>query len=388
MVVASDVILPFAGCSELSGTPVPGTLRVSVVCATTYHPGLGISIRFSGISQGTTALRVGRCDCQDANMHAYRCTVPDGSLTVGSGPLPTGPVFIRALALDATEPGALYAATDGTGVVKSTDGGTTWNVKSAGLMQMNALSLATAPVAPAAIYVGTDNGGIFQSTDGGTTWESRGLESKLVGALLLDSANPQVVYAGSVGPFGAGIFKSTDAGMTWQTMNDGLDNPGVLALAADHGAPATLYAGTEGGVFKSMDGARTWTATNSGLPAEVVVWSLATGTTAVYAGTSAGIFKSSDGAASWTAVSGGMLSTQIMMVAVDPVRSDIVYAGTAAGAFRSTDAGQTWSAMHDLDGLVVRTLIVDPATPSTLYAGTDSQLLTSTDGGDTWAPTR
>jgi photosystem II stability/assembly factor-like uncharacterized protein len=386
VVTSSGVSLPLVhGCSEASNIPVAGTLRIAVACVISFHPALVFVLGFNGISEGTTALHVDRCDLTDANMSKMGCMVQDGTIAVGSGPLPTGPASVRALTLDPAQPGVLYAGTDGTGVVKSTDGGATWTVKSAGLMQMNALSLAIDPVAPSTIYVGTDNGGVFRSTDGGASWGSRGLDNKLVGALALDPADPQVVYAGLLG---FGVFKSTDAGADWQTMNDGLDNPAVLALALDPSASGTLYAGTESGVFKSTDGAIRWTAMNLGLPPNAVVWSVATGASVLYAGTSEGIFRSTDGAASWTAVSSGELSTQIMVVTVDPVQSDTVYEGTASGASRSTDAGQTWSVMNDLDGLVVRTLSIDPATPTTVYAGTDSQLLTSTDSGATWVSTR
>lgn len=389
VVTNSGVTMKFVdGCNEASSIPAAGALRIKVACVSFSHPPLLFSLAFNGISEGTTALHVGRCDLRDANMYEMECTVPDSSIAVGSGPLPTGPAFVRALALDPAQPGVLYAGTDGTGVVKSTDGGMTWTVKSVGLTQTNAPSLALDAVAPSTIYVGTNNGGVFRSTDGGTSWGSRGLDNKLVGALALDPANPQVVYAGSAGPFGAGVFKSTDAGANWQTMNDGLDSPAVLALALDPAAPDTLYAGTEGGVFKSTDGAMTWTPVNRGLPPNAVALSVTMAATILYAGTSEGIFRSSDGAASWTAVSSAVLSTQIMAVAVDPAQSDIVYQGTASGASRSTDAGQTWSVMNDLDGLVVRMLIIDPAIRSTVYAGTDSQLLMSTDSGTTWVSLR
>jgi len=389
VVSSAGVTMPFVdGCIESSSIPSVGTLRIGIACASFPHRALLFSLAFKGIAEGTTALHVGRCDLTDADRYQLRCTVQDGSIIVGSGPLPTGPASVRALALDPAQPGVLYAATDGIGVVKSIDGGATWTVKSAGLTQVNALSLAIDPVASSTIYVGTDNGGVFRSTDGGVSWDSRGLDNKLVDALALDPANSQVVYAGSLGPFGAGVFKSTDAGAHWQTMNGGLDNPAVLALALDPVAPETLYAATGDGVFKSTDGAMTWTAMNLGLPPNAVVWSLAIDATVLYAGSSEGIFKSSDGAESWTAVSSGVPDTQIMVVTVDPVQSDTVYQGTASGASRSTDGGQTWRVMAGLDGMVVRTLLTDPVTPTTVYAGTDSELFTSTDSGTTWVSSR
>ncbi len=389
VVTSAGVTVRFADdCTTVSLVPGAGLLHIGVACATFSHPQQVFGLTFRSLSEGTTALHVIRCILQDVNMGARACVVPDETLVVGAGPLRGGPAFVRALALDPMDPGVLYAGTANIGVVKSSDSGATWTVQSAGLTELSALSLAVDPVEPGTVYVGTDNGGVFRSTNAGASWQSRGLDSTLVGTLLVDPTNPQIVYASSLGPLEAGVFKSTDAGADWQMMNDGLASPTVLTLALDAGTPGSLYAGTDGGVFKSTDGAMTWTAMSVGLPPRTVVWSLAAGANVLYAGTSEGLFKSSDNAASWTGVSSGVPSNQIMVVAVDPVQSDTVYQGTTSGASRSTDAGQTWTVMNDLDGLVVRTMTLDPSTPATMYAGTDSGLFTSTDGGDTWVGTR
>ena len=74
-------------------------------------------------------------------------------------------------------------------------------------------------------------------------------------ALVSDLSNPQTLYASSAG----GVLKSQDAGETWQTMNTGLSDIRIGALALHPTQPSRLYAVTASGtVFRSTDGAATW----------------------------------------------------------------------------------------------------------------------------------
>jgi photosystem II stability/assembly factor-like uncharacterized protein len=78
---------------------------------------------------------------------------------------------------------------------------------------------------------------------------------KTVTALVSDPANSQILYASS----GDGVFKSLDAGTSWQTMNTGLRETQIVALAINPAQPAHLYAASASGqIFRSTDGAATW----------------------------------------------------------------------------------------------------------------------------------
>jgi photosystem II stability/assembly factor-like uncharacterized protein len=78
---------------------------------------------------------------------------------------------------------------------------------------------------------------------------------KTISGLISDLSNPQILYASS----GDGMFKSEDAGNTWQTMNTGLTETHVAALALHPTQPSHVYALTaSGAVFRSTDGAATW----------------------------------------------------------------------------------------------------------------------------------
>jgi photosystem II stability/assembly factor-like uncharacterized protein len=161
----------------------------------------------------------------------------------------------NALVIDSINPATLYGGTP-TGVLKSTDGGAIWT--NTGLsMAVNLLALD--PVKPTTLYAATGSsgmsgfGGLLKSTDGGASWApiNKGLESLMatrspVTALVLDPANPQLLYAGTSG---YGVFRSDDGGAHWHAFNDGLTNLDVRILALAPGRATALLAGTGSGMF-------------------------------------------------------------------------------------------------------------------------------------------
>ena len=68
-------------------------------------------------------------------------------------------------------------------------------------------------------YAGT---GVFKTTDGGKTWANVGLhDSHHIGRIIVDRANPEVVYVAALGHLYTenaerGVYKSSDGGRTWE----------------------------------------------------------------------------------------------------------------------------------------------------------------------------
>lgn len=247
-------------------------------------------------------------------------------------------------------------------------------------------SLAVDPSSPETIYTGTQVG-IFKSTDGGASWaiSSAGLPTRgrPAYALAISSSDPSTVFAGTVY---AGAFKSTDAGASWASANSGLpDHATILTLAVDPGASEVLYAGGPG-LFKSTDGGASWGRLSGGLPANATIHSVAIDPSApdtLYAGTGGGTgsFKSSDGGQSWAAIGGG-LGNCLVQLAVDTTQPSTVYAA-GCGFSRSTDGGASWSTTLTDE---VTSLAVDPSDGSTVLAADyfGSQVYRSTDAGASW----
>jgi photosystem II stability/assembly factor-like uncharacterized protein len=146
-------------------------------------------------------------------------------------------------------------------VFKSADGGTGWGMSAwfddDESVQTLAIEPRTDPQTPATLYAGTTLR-VVKSTDGGVSWNATGLTGVPVSSLAIDPLTPTTLYAGTNG---GGVFKSTDGGASWNAI--GLTGVGgVLILAIDPLTPTTLYAGTGiGGVHKSTNGGLTWNPT-------------------------------------------------------------------------------------------------------------------------------
>jgi photosystem II stability/assembly factor-like uncharacterized protein len=112
---------------------------------------------------------------------------------------------------------------------------------------------AVAGVAALTIYALSNNGGVVKSTDGGASWNpiSDGLTSLIdtrsrLTALVIDPSDSNLLC---VGASDSGVSRSTVGGGHWSSFNGGLSNLDVRALALAPSAGHTLYAATGGGVF-------------------------------------------------------------------------------------------------------------------------------------------
>jgi photosystem II stability/assembly factor-like uncharacterized protein len=297
---------------------------------------------------------------------------------------------VRALAVDPTAPGTLYAGTEG-GVFKTVDAGATWGPVKQGLTSFTVNALALDPSAHLTLYAGT-KGGVFKSVDGGATWTARRLGLGKIGvlALAIDPANSSVVYAGTAT---AGVFKSTDAGGSWTAATNGMGQVEVRSIAVSPSS-GTIFAATPAGVYRSTDAAVTW------LPASGFASSVRSvavdpvAPSVVYAGlegvfSTSGVFKSVDGGETWTPVNTGLGNLTVLSVAVSATTSSsaaassTAFAGTSGGGvFVTTDAGATWRALAGSPS-TVNTVVLDAFGP-TVYAGSTAGFFRSPDGGKSW----
>jgi photosystem II stability/assembly factor-like uncharacterized protein len=268
---------------------------------------------------------------------------------------------IRSLLIDSTNPEILYverAGVDGCAennrnLFKSIDGGVTWSSDVSPPNSGCLLSglLVADPADPKTIYAGeTDDfdGGawLLKSVDGGATWNyawngATGLDYD-ISALVIDPTNPTTLYAATFG----GLYKSSDGGASSYSV--GFSNSAVTALAIDPTSPSTLYASVEGdlqGLFKSTDGGASWLAINNGLNALVATGSTITAlaltpgnSNVLYAATAGlGIYQSIDGGAHWNPFNDGLTNLDVLALIVAPGSPGTLYAGTSVGIFKLDD---------------------------------------------------
>ncbi len=147
-----------------------------------------------------------------------------------------------------------------TGLYQSVDEGKNWQpVKiPAGLAAMDFMSFSQDPGNPKILYVGTHNRGILKTSDGGSTWRPVGGHGDAdVHALAVDGFNatqPNRWYAWIVDK---GLFRSLGDLDEWKRQDDGPPNPDVRALQSVNIPTGMggiwLYAGTADGLFRSPD---------------------------------------------------------------------------------------------------------------------------------------
>jgi photosystem II stability/assembly factor-like uncharacterized protein len=155
------------------------------------------------------------------------------------------------LAVNPSNKESVMAATSNHGLLKTNDGGKSWQTVSRGLPGGHAISVAFHPRNSKVIAAGFESQSLYLSRDGGNTWNksSNGLPAELsIKSIIFDPVHPdEIMYTGA---FNGGVFRSMDGGKTWTAINNGLLNREVnqLAISSDG---LHLYAATEGaGVFR------------------------------------------------------------------------------------------------------------------------------------------
>ena len=138
---------------------------------------------------------------------------------------------IDDVAVVESNPDIVYVATASGGVMKTINGGTTWEPVFDNETSSTIGAIAVSPSDPSIVWVGTGESnnrqssswgnGVYKSTDAGKTWKRMGLEtSEHIGKIIIDPRNSDVVYVAAQGPlFSAGgqrgLYKTTNGGLTW-----------------------------------------------------------------------------------------------------------------------------------------------------------------------------
>jgi hypothetical protein len=179
-----------------------------------------------------------------------------------SGPVPPYLSRMKDLAVSDDDPNLVLGAIEEGWVVRSRDGGATWQQIDQGVPH-DAHTVRFVPGSFGTLVLGTQEG-MLRSTDHGETWTgaNAGLEGRAYtpAPLVTHTSRPGVVFSSvtAVGPGewrrteggDAAFCRSDDAGQSWQTLSAGLPRP----MAAIPRAIAVNPANPEGYVAGSTDG--------------------------------------------------------------------------------------------------------------------------------------
>jgi hypothetical protein len=164
---------------------------------------------------------------------------------------------VHGLGVDPIDSSILYIATHGD-FYQSISGATPVKVDKvrADYMAFNAPHDKESPLYASGHPSSGGNTGLIKSNDGGITWQSvaKVLEPAVdFHAMTLSKSDPNLILGFDSGS--RGLFKTIDAGKTWEN----LEYPEYIsALAISSNDSQLIFAGTGNGIFKSNNGGITW----------------------------------------------------------------------------------------------------------------------------------
>jgi photosystem II stability/assembly factor-like uncharacterized protein len=339
--------------------------------------------------------------------------------------LPTAAHRTRVLKQDPQRPNTVYAGTVA-GLWKTLDGGDHWKLVTDGGVIVNDILID--PANPEHVLVATDRGGVLASNDGFAHYDAsnRGFAHRVVGAVVIDSKDPNRLYVGVVNDKDlGGFFVSNDGGATWNQSNRGLDERDILSL--QQAEDGVIFAGTNHGIFYLTSLSGTWEPATlmtgpppqwqqekpstepkpapkssrskavaskhpvvahkaappeRGIPLEKAprVRAIEITDKAWYAATNEGLFVSVDQGRKWY---GQPVQGESDLIAVNTLADGTLSTVSPKHVFLSRDAGQSWSEVaypQYVTGIYNLTAVPD----GSLWMATREGALRSTDGGKTW----
>ncbi len=329
---------------------------------------------------------------------------------------------VYSVAIDPLNVDNVFLATFRSGILKTTDGGSTW--QQGGLPTDDIYSVAIDPQTSDHLLAGTSGDGIYRTEDSGADWQpsSTGINNAMVTSVVISPTNTDFAFASL---YGGGVYQHNNWDNSWDEISRGLTDRFVWDLVMDPAHPGLLYALTnQGGLFKNdLNSGNGWISTGAGLPqtasilppvypsghplatlemqeafanqAEVtsiqpsvyvplikMVFSPSSPQNAYMATGGSGVYYSNNAGQSWQVT--GLNSGSIVSLAVDYICPNIVYAttGAADSVLMSSDGGKIWNNTGLTE--VCYTLVASPVDSGVLYAGTSDGVYRYQSG--IWAP--
>ena len=307
---------------------------------------------------------------------------------------------INVIALAPDDPQTIYIGAPSGGLWKTTDEGQNWACLTDNLPIIGVSAIAVDYTNTDILYIGTGDKdaantysiGVLKSYDGGQTWDITGLEwsiyqNETIAKLLIHPDDPNTLFAATT----YGLMKTTDGGDNWyRTLNGDIDD-----IEFKPGDPGVVYACTKK-LYISTDGGENFEQSQAGLPTNYRVQIAVTEANPEYLyffSSRDGIYRSEDGGMTFTKRSDnptpGVQDWYDLSFAASHVNPDEIHCGEF-NTHRSLDGGLTWVLTTDWTwgnpiGYTHCDIHEMVFYGGTLYVGSDGLISKSTNSGDDWA---
>lgn len=318
---------------------------------------------------------------------------------------------VHDLAVNEADPSTYYIGYAVSGVLKTTNNGTTFTPVFDTYGSASIADLTLAPSDPNVLYVATGEAnnrqttsygdGLYRSADGGRTFTNVGLRNaQTLGRVVVHPRDPNTVWVAVGGHlYGPdaerGVFMTSDGGRSWQKTLYIDEHTGATDLVIDPSNPLVIWAamyqrqrtawgfvggGPGSGIHQSTDGGRTWRlVTGHGLPrgtmGRIALDICRARPSVMYAQIEvAADRESGERQAPGAEGRGGRAGGAPIP---DPTRS---------GVWRSTDGGRSWTFQSNENQrpMYFSKIRIDPSNCDIVYTGGVGPTK-SMDGGKTWA---
>lgn len=326
---------------------------------------------------------------------------------------------INAIAEAPGDSNTIYIGSASGGVWVTHDGGKNWRVLTDRLPTLGVGDIIVHPTHPETVYLATGDpdsniptifsAGILKSIDGGETWDTTGFGPSralnTIKALVMHPDDPDRLFAATT----IGLWTTDDGGASWQE----LSSRSFRDLDVSSDGHIWYAALSKQGIWRSTDDGESWAECRlPGLEDDVGRLEVAispTETNVAYVaaadvyGTFIGLWRTEDSGNTWRlksttpnifhwslfTIQGGGQTDYNLAMAVDPDNSDHLFVGSV-NLYDTHDSGETWEISATKipllrGGQMHADIHALQYFGGRLYAGHDGGISISGDSGETWS---
>lgn len=287
---------------------------------------------------------------------------------------PSGQGRLNAVTIDPNNSNIWYVGSPNGGLWKSINGGGNWAPMTDELPRVGVSAITVDYNNSNIIYIATGDDdadqtptiGVMKSTDGGITWNQTGLNVNTLGSItqlhelfIAPTNSNKLVCATS-----DGVFTSSDAGVTWSQT---LHGNNIRDLRLKPGDASIVYGVSTTAFYRSTDGGASFTQVTNGVPTNTFrmvidvtpanpnyVYIFSSDATdhrqhGIYRSTDSGQSFSTRNEDSYTIIGNGQVWYNMAM-GVSDTNANEIYVGTL-DVWKSTNGGQNWEKLNRWDRL-------------------------------------